>query len=537
VGFIGLGSSYKRLAQVALLQGEPEGALTYCITAEAYLYRASPSDERSHWLLRTAEQKAWAYAKLGDFTKAIALRKHTREEFAKVHDDYAMTRNSLYTGDDYLGQVKAQVKKALSELSVDATHHADLKRRADVIHAALSMPTVRDWLESAEQQYLDARRGLEGSGQNTLMGRCLSNLGITLRYKALLDGDTALLDTAQNYLVDALSLEQGIGHWRRLPGIYEALADLAVDQNSLSGAQFYYEKALDSLDTLLVRSADMAAAAQRGRIFAGLQVVNAHLKERQPGRRLLGILGPEKWQSTCERLVELLVSFVMQQQQAKGLIALSNRDDHWIDCTYALDSAEGGRTLVQNRLSDALTVKLPAGLSPAGARTQEMRHRTFSQAIESARGTLQDTSHDICSRSHVERSLANADMFEFTYEQITNALHFLTDYPQGYQLQSSVYEVPLGYAVKRSHVLIEVPHTLAHHFDSREEVLRHKVTLCYEFHDEALARSLLEIAHEFADMCAALGDQAPNPEPTCSWLRRLRDSQTTYLPPVAASLI
>ncbi len=528
VGYIGLGSSYKRLAQVALLQGEPEGALTYCITAEAYLYRANPSVERNHWLLRTAEQRAWAYAKLGDFTQAIALRKHTREEFAKVHDDYALTRNSLYTGDDYLGQIKSQVKKALNELSVGVTDRTGLKRRADAIRRALSAPSIRELIESAECCYRDAKKGFEGSGQNILMGRCLSNLGIILRYKALLVGDMSLLNDAQNLLVDALSLEQGIGHWRRLPGIYEALADLAVDRMSLSGAQFYYGKALEALDSLLVRSADTAAAAQRERIFTGLQVVNAHLKEAQPSRRLLGVFGAEKWQSICERLVDLILGFVMQNQHANGLIALSNREDSWIERIYALDSEEGGRTLVQNRLSDALALKVPAGLSPVGVGIHQLRHKQFTQVIENAHGTTQDLSRDICSRLHVERSIANSDTFELTHEQVSNALHFLTAYPQGYQLNSSVYEVPLGYEVKRSHVLIEVPDTLAPLFDSREEVKQHKVTLCYEFDDDALARSLLGIAREFADMCVAMGDQAPKPEPTDSWLQRLRDKQTVY---------
>lgn len=524
--FIGLGSSYKRLAQVLLLQGEPESALTYCFMAETYLMRADHTEERDHWLRRTAEQKAWAYSKLGDYERAIELRMRTRDEFLKAHDDYGLTRNLLYTGDDYLGRVKAEVKRSLSSMSADKALLVDLGRRTKLIRAALMKPQTDEWLENAEKCYREAQVGLERFGQNTLLGRCLSNLAVVLRYKALLTANDALFESAQEELVRAQTLEQGIGQKRRLPGIYEALGDLAVDRDHLARAKYYYDKGLQELESVIVRSSDIASKGQRERLERALQVVNAHMRRAQraspqgPAQKsdlaLPVSASLERWQEICKRLVKQVLTAVLPVHEAQGPAAYSSRDDAWLAKMRALDHAPGGRMLVQGRLSDSLALRLPAGLSPEGARIHESRYREFSAAVANA----VEVSWDLCCRPQVERGLGYPDNVERVREQVQNALKYVDT--RGYRLDSSPYETPLDFAVKGSHVLVEIPPALFNLILTPDQAMSPLfVTLCYEFHDEGLARELAQVFHELVVAANDALDQPPKQEPTQQWLAQL----------------
>lgn len=530
IGYLGLGANYKRLAQVAILQGDPGSGFTFCSMAEAYLLRVSDSAERTHWQLRTAEQKAWAYTKLGDFPRAIQLRLQTRKALEGLKDDYGVIRNLLYTGDDYLSPIKAVVKQALSEV-FHGSALIDLPQRAEAIRAALTPSEARVWLSNAEQCYRTALDYLEKNGQQMLMGRCLSNLGIVLRYKSIRDGNTKAADEAESLLGQALTLEQGIGQRRRLPGIHEALGDLALDREKLLIAQSCYTNGLRELDSYLVNTDDDAARAQRDRIRVALESVNvliaADKQNRPPARAIIefapGSNGYEEcWQERCKELVEVTQEHVLSLEEHTGtLVAYSNKTDDWVERLHTFDTAPGGRILLQNALSDSLTVKLRAGLSPAGAIIHEARHTIFRQAIQLAQSP-DELSWDLCCRSQVERGLQNADTSELVLEQISNAHKFMDTWKQGYQLESCIYAVPLGFAVKRSHILIEIPPNLAPLFLDPEALTQHGgATLCYEFHNEAFAGKLRDLFRKFVNAATTIHGQTRHREATQNWLRRM----------------
>lgn len=529
IGFLGLGISYKRLAQVAILQGEPDNGFNLCQTAEAYLRRASESEERSHWLRRTDEQKAWAYTKMGEFQLAIELREQTHAELVKARDHYGITRNLLYTGDDYLSQIKLVVNRALSDAFPDGRSLSDLNRRNQIMRGVLATSEARIWLSRAEQCYSSALETLESYGQHMLVGRCLTNLAKVLRYKFVRDNNAHAATTAQQYLTRALTMEDGIGHRRRLPGIYEALADLELDRGKLSSALGKYKRGLEEIDSYGVNSEDAAANTQKERLLGAIAAIEERMREQgEPvvEATLESTRPKERWLMLCRQLVELTQRFVLPKQENGGLVARSNRTDVWIDTLYTFDAEEGGRILLQNALSDSLTDRLRAGLSPAGAHVHASRHHIFSSAIEQAR-RLDERSWDLCCRPHVERSLQFEDTSELVLHQLENAYRYMVDHQRGYQLDSCIYEVPLGFAVKRSHILIEAPSDLAPSFlapDDPPQAIG--ATLCYEFHDEAFAKALTDLFREFIDTSERILEKTPRQEKTQDWLKRLLEPPT-----------
>jgi len=529
IGYLGLGVNYKRLAQIAILQGEPGNGFTFCMTAESYLLRANESAERTHWLLRVAEQKAWAYTKLGDFPRAIRLRLQTHEALQRAHDDYGAIRNWLYTGDDYLSPLKLAVKQALSAAFPDAAAPMDLQRRTAAIRDALTTSEARVWLSHAEQSYQQALEGLEKYGQNMLIGRCLSNLATVLRFRSIRDNNATAAEQAQVYLGRALTLEQGIRQRRRLPGIYETLGDLELDHGNLTSAKQFYNDGLQALDAYQVDSNDTAARAQRERLKSAQQAVEVLLAEearnRPPGVFLVSYpqapsASEARWQELCKQLLELTQEQILSRTAA--LVAFSNKEDTWVEKLCAFDAEDGGRKLLQDTLSDSLTVKLGAGLSPTGASTHEKRHNVFRLAIQRAH-TEDDLSIDLCCRPHIEHGLRYPDTSELMRQQIRNAYEFMTTWKQGYRLESSIYSVPMGFAVKRSHVLIEIPARSASRFLGPEKLTQHVgATLCYEFKDdEEFARKLRDLFHEFLSVAVSASECPPRQESTVDWLKRL----------------
>ncbi len=559
--FIGIGSSYKRLAQVALLRGEPEDALTLCLTAEAYLQRADNTSERRHWLLRTYEQLAWAYSKLGDFDLAIERRMQTRRELERDRDTYGKARNSLYLGDDYLREVKKRVSAALSasvnaESSTESSTEssaatadetcpdAEARKRAmrQAVRQVLRSDDALVWLDRAEAFYREARPALERTGQDALLGRLLANLGMTLRYKAIRDeddpdgarpgGSEARPDEKRNekrkqieeirsealeLLASALTHEKQIGHPRRLPGIYETLAGLLMDMGNESVARFYYLAGLDILGAADARPADSAASVQVERLRAGLAVatrsgdVSDAISPTVPASVALPALRfttsdyQEAWADLCKRLCGTVERYG-SQTSAKGgvtLITFSNRSDEWGRHLLEFEQEPGGRILLQNRISTSLALKLPGGLSPSGAQNHQMRHQVFKASVQLAHSSASEPAQDICCRRTVEASVANPESADQAHEEITNALDFMQRYRAGYRLDAAPYEAPLGVAAKGDHILIEASAAQSHlfHISPHEEALRRPGSMiCVEFHNTAFADALQSVFHAFVDL-------------------------------------
>src|SRR5207302_4040871 len=132
--------------------------------------------------------------------------------------------------------------------------------------AILRREDVSEWLDIAESCYTEALAGLKEVGERLLLGRCHRSMGITLRYKAIRNGAENDFDEARGHLDQALGIENANGQLRRLPSIYESIAELEWDRGALTSAAAYYEAAQEMLDRALMTSPDAASQDQRTRI-------------------------------------------------------------------------------------------------------------------------------------------------------------------------------------------------------------------------------------------------------------------------------
>ena len=522
IAYIGIGSSYKRLAEITLLQGEPVNAFSYCLAAESYLNQATPSEERDRWLRRTAEQKAWAYTKLGDFERAIELRGKTHNALERAHDEYGLARHTLYTGNDYLSLVKEEIRQELAQEPASVSQQVALDRRAQKTGAILRRKRISDALTYAKERYEKARQQLETYDQQRLLGLCLSNLATTLRYIALRDNDKAAVADARKLLAQALTLEQSIGHHRRIATIYESLGDLEVDQAHFQSAQYYYRKGIEQLETYLGSARDAAAATQLERMSRSAEEVERLLRSRNghAGRLPFEVLSPdERWSALCYDLEQLAHRVI--ESSGRQPVAYSSRADNWGIIIFEVEQLPGGRRMLQNGLSDALTLKVRAGVSPDGARLHGERFEFFEYAIRKATAPG-DRNQDLCSRAYVERELRQEGTAELTREQIEQALNWMESNPTGYWLDSSDADVPLAFFLKGSRILFEIPAQLAPTFPGSGGSAQHVGTsLCYDITDAEGAHELQALYDKFVNTANELRCGRPNSETTIEWLRRL----------------
>lgn len=523
IAYIGIGSSYKRLAEITLLQGEPVNAFTYCLAAESYLNQAAPSEERDRWLRRTTEQKAWAYTKLGDFDRAIELRENTREALERAHDEYGLARNSLYTGNDYLSLVKEEIRKEIAQEPTSVSPQVALDRRAKAIRSVLHRKRISDALTHAKERYEEAKQQLETYDQQRLLGLCLSNLATTLRYIAFRDNDQTVAEDARKMLAQALTLEQSIGHHRRIATIYEFLGDLEVDQAHFQSAQYYYRKGIEQLDSYLGTAKDAAAATQRERLRISAEEVEGLLRSRNGyvGSLPFEVLSPdERWSALCNDLAQL-AKRVIETSELQP-VAYSSRADNWGVIIHEVEKLPGGRRMLQNGLSDALTPKVRAGVSLKGAELHGERFEYFEYAIRKATAPG-DRNQDLCSRNYVERELRQEGTAELTREQIDQALKWMEQYPTGYWLDSSDADVPLAFFLKGSRILFEIPAQLAPSFPGSRGVAQHVgASMCYDITNEEGANELRALFDKFVNTANDLRSGRPNSETTIEWLRRLQ---------------
>ncbi len=541
IAFIGIGSSYKRLAEIAMLQGEPGSALTYCLSAESYLLRANLSDEQKRWLRRTREQLAWAYTKLGEFQKAISLRTLVRNELKELGDDYGLMRNHLYTGNDYLSQIKVVVREALKKHPPSTSPRSINEARRNTILNALKKPSSRkahgDWPlsfanENAEADYRKALEDLEKNGHQMLIGLCLSNLGAVLRYKAILTEDVPQengrtpSEEARDLLVRALTVEHNIGQPRRIAAVFESLADLQFDQaqpESLQRARFFYSKALKELDDYRDISDDPAMDAQRDRLRDAIHDVNTAIenldyKYAQPP--LLLPLVKKSWQQLCRELLQITQNLAASHEAERPII-YSNTDDEWIKRICAIERLVGGRRILQDGLSDGLAAMVRAGFSARSADRHEARFRHFSNAIERARASSEQA-FDLCCRAHVEYDLRQTYTADLTRAQIKQAYEWMKSYHDGYCLESSTYEVPLSFYVKGPYILFEIPAEVASSILSpQQSSLPISAIVCYTYKNWQYADKLRALFNRFVECASDIRSQSPNCESTTDWLKRL----------------
>lgn len=542
VAYIGIGSSYKRLAQIALLRGMPEQGFTYCLTAESYLNRAGQTTETIRWARRTRELKAWAYSRLEDYDEALKLREETRQELSRAKDTYGLARNWLYTGNDYLSRIRSIIRSVVADRMASqqapaaepGQERSESERaeafslRADATCEALQREDVAQYLDSAKQLYVDALAQFDLHGPQTLRAKCMLNLASILRYKALRNhGDDAASSDAQALLVSALSLETRIGHPPRIAAVYEALGNLYSDKGDLASAHSYYAKGLEALDNYTGVSRDPAVVKQRGRIYTMAREVEARIKQHDDTTRAstYGPVNPaDELQKLGNQLTDLASQLVLYLEKPDP-IEFTNRADDWCKIIHDLEVRPGGRRVLQRGLSDSLAQGVLAGVTPDGAGWHGKRFAAFMSAIESATDSY-NRNEDYCCRPAVQADLAAASTAVLTLPQIEQALKWMTKFSNGYMLHSGEFEPPLAFYVKGSDILFEIPRTLAKRFINVEgESLSAGTTLCYAIKSESGADALRQLFDEYVRAARTLREQVGVTESTESWLQRLLDSQ------------
>jgi hypothetical protein len=201
-------------------------------------------------------------------------------------------------------------------------------------------------------------------------------------------------------------------------------------------------------------------------------------------------------------------------------VSLDRESPEWEEKTLELDVAPGPRILALNWLSSSLSLRIPGGFVPEAAARHVGRFHSFAARVQTAddrRGA--DQSRDLCCRHEVERRLSNSELRLLTAEQIRTAYEYMNKYDLGYHLDSGMYSLPLGFAVKGSKTLIEVPERLAVAFPGTKRVTGGEsspLTLCYAFDSEDLAEKLRRLFDELVEEASASVTTD-----TCTWLKEL----------------
>lgn len=545
VAFLGLGVSYKRLADIMLLRGDPEQAFSSNLVAESYLMRADNSPERDHWLRRVAEQKAWVYSNTNEFDAAIALREETRKSLKAAKDAYGLIRNLLFTGNDYLSHFKAMLRSRFVKRGGDTAGEnvtpsagkASLEERIQITRDALRDDAIYKTLENAEKYYRKALEDLGERGPQTLLGLCQRNLALTLRYRLLHMEDAqasaeeikTTREEAKRRLGLALTIENRIGNAQHIAAIYETQAQLESDQRHFSNAYDFYRKGIEELDGVLLIPPDPTIKRQRDKLFSAASEVAACIEAAGPdasGDFALGMVTPaDDWQTRCNQLVETVRNLIISTGSKPT--AYSERADQWVAAIKKLESQPGGRRVLQNELADGLTDRMLANFTLNGAKIHAQRFAMIQQAVQEAQTPAQQN-RDFCCRGDVEKKLRSMDgTAGVTRAQIDTAIEWLEHYPNGFWLESSDQAVPLGFFVKGSHILIEIPELLTRGLPDIDAASVTTSPVCYEIESAEGAASLRAMFDEFVKATDEQRNQRgpQSKDTTLEWLKKLRDSQ------------
>lgn len=547
----GFGRSYKRMAQLALFQGDIVDALTACATAEAYLGRTRESAPRSLWLRRIHELKAWALSKLGarfdsaaDSARAIELHTRAQRESRDAGDNYGYVMGFLYLGDDYRRVIESAVQTVIASSSVDISNPT--ARRSVLVTALQSHLTE---LDKAEQAYLEARQRIKDVGDRLLLGRCLASLATIQRFRAGLVETQAeaqhIYSQAQQNLESALIVERDIGQGRRIPSIFETMANIALDQaawyeitanapldqaawdeqhGQLVLARKYLQEARTALNSPTITALDHAADTLRQRVEHSLTALTKYLAEQESAMTasvpLIGRSGEVlTWESVSVHLLETARAYITSH--GVHHVTTSDTDEQWLARMLDVEQLEGSRILVQNELSVSLSPFLVSGSNAKNAQLHLDRYNAFVASVEAAsRGNPYAPNHDLCCRPAVSMLLTQAAAYEATSAQIKTALRLIEKERAGYVLDSTEHVLPIAFMLKGQHVLIEVPsnHSEAFAGFSPNSVPPHAM-LCYAVVDEELARQLRATFEQLVDLVR----NTRVTETTEQWLRALTD--------------
>lgn len=535
--YLGLGRVASYLARIALFQGEPSEALNHCSLAEAQFGKVNDAalavrHERDEALQRTRELAAWAYARHGQFRRAIQLHLEART-FAEAAGDAVNTmKNWAHLGDDYRHMVEARIN---AQRQLPRWHFANQRV---VLEALCSADTgqatekpVMSLIDFAEEAYTQALMYCQQQKDALLLALYLRNMAIVQRWKGAHARAKHLLDRAQEH---AEKLQQS---WL-LPSIAESYAALYWDQGSLKQAESYYNQVLE-----LLRDAgpdNMARAHMRQRTRFALEALERAIAPKGIDEALDKIIdaqGWSEWRQTAQQLA-LLVRDAVVQTQAKP-VAYSRESTAWFCELKTFEGLPGGRVLAQDELSISLAHDLSECYRGDKSAWQQRRHKALLEHIQQA-ARLAETdqpsgleiadrvfaNRDLCCRQSIETKLTQRNVRKC----LLSALELMRLYPGGYSLEAGAFHLPLGFAVKGSCAVVEVPAPVAQAlqlWDKEEDsdtgtVLEDQDVascLCYVFRDDK--RLAIELQMIFESLTRLARRSVATRMPAREWMQRL----------------
>lgn len=526
----GFGRSYKRLAQLALFEGDVGSALNSCLAAEAYLSRTPPSWTRNLWLRRTHELKGWAYSKLGtrdDIQRAIDIHTQTRNECESVGDTYGAIMGWLYIADDLRRALQIAIANA-GQVNPDLA--PPTKRRA-----MLRQGLTGEEIARAMDCYQRALEGITQVDDHLMAGRCRSRLAIVQRFHGSLAATRGeaerIYEQAQENLRQALEIDQHIGQGRRLPSIYLTMANIAWDRaewepSQLDLAQTLVEEALSALNSPMISSSDSAASSLRGRLERARASLAVQIGQIN-GSKDAGVsahgptpIATRRWNEQCDNLVELVLTYVQQDKCAP--YPGTDKSEEWLEKILSVEMMPGQRILAQNKLSVSLSLLLPSGAHADYADLYVRRYNVYQRNVRAAElSEDRQPNRDLCCRETVNRNLREASTAEATREGLDQAKQLMQP-EQGKQpghiLESTALPLPLAFMVKGPHVLIEVPVPHAMRFaPDRARQLLPGQALCYAIEDADLARALTVVFERLLQLARETLEGQPG---TRDWLEK-----------------
>lgn len=516
---VGLTKSYNRLALLAMLQGDPTSAQSYCKSALDTLKVISPdendlSDPRRARLLAL---QAWACAEDGDFKEARRLRERVSDAYEASHDAYGLAKTRLYMADDAKHELQANV-----ELGDEAL--ASASTRLETYHKRLDTPAMRRLIQCAMEDYSKAAEELKKLGEALLLSRAYRGIGDMHRYAALLDPAVASQEIAasRRNLQLARDLESRANQERLLPGTQESLARLEWDEDHLAPARDLFTEAIANL-SVNATPGDRAAAMQLRRYTLGLQQVKAALLARSAqNMQAIGKAPPTlhgltaRWRDLSTRIAHALAEAIERNNAAPE--SISSLTLHWTQRLLDLDQQPGARLVAQGTLS---TSHEQSPLASKGLRRFGIEAESdYTASLHAARFHATDfrirEAHehperggayiDICVRDTVEGGVARD---EHARIRATEALRRLRDWSRGYQLIVVEEPMPIHFILKGDVALIE----LTYEAGALEPRLRDicndpNSESCIPFHDAKLVAALRDIATEMRQIANQKGHDA-----------------------------
>lgn len=516
----GTGKSYKRLAEIAMLKGEPLTALDYCDQAVANLCDMRPASGRDFWLRRVRELKAWAYSKLGDTARSISLHEQVRDECEAAGDIAGVTRGWLYLGDDYLRPVERAVRIAQSSPDVTTP-----EQRRHVIREALRDDTLASYLTHAGNCYQQAEAGSRNMHDRVLLGRWLSSKATIERLLGSLSNDVSAdvhFTMARDLFEEALREERQIEQARRIPHIYESIAELTWDWGEpeilwRERTLHLYDSAMKELASPLLTTNDSAGQElheriEKARVCLRQALVAAHPNAVEPAtprarlkqsdwRGWHDLSASSRWRELSEQVIDALYRALINDHG--HYYVGSDQSLDWVKTLAEFEAQPGDRILAQNHPSLSLTRISPGWYSTEASPQLRIRYDLLRQQLEdasilasSARNAL---CRDLCYRLAVERGMEDRDTHALFLDQIKQANDLQRTYPGRYTLVAAPYALPVGFGAKGSLVLAEIPSPLARQlFDDSTMNMHDGQSACYRIEgNEELKQHLTQL---FDDM-------------------------------------